>query len=235
VFSASAADESSAFVAANKLYEEGKYSDAAAAYKKILDTGMVSPALYFNYGNAAFKASHSGQAIWAYRKAELMAPRDSDIRANLQFARNHVGQSRPTESVWLRGINRLSVNEWSILASMAVAVLFLLLAARQTRMGFSPTNVKPFTGLVWGLVVVCVIAGGGLWGAVQSRVLAKVSVVVVPESVVRRGPMMESPSVFTLRDGAEVEVVDVNNDWVQVVDASKHTGWMPVRDLVSVK
>ena len=66
---------STGFEAANKLYEEGKYADAAASYERLLQGGQVSAALYFNLGNAAFKSSQIGRAIAAYRQAERIAPR----------------------------------------------------------------------------------------------------------------------------------------------------------------
>jgi hypothetical protein len=46
--SALAADTSTEFNAANKLYAEGKFAEAATTYGKILQSGAVSPALYFN-------------------------------------------------------------------------------------------------------------------------------------------------------------------------------------------
>ncbi len=73
------------FDAANKLYEEGKYADAANAYDKLLTNGTVSEAIYFNRGNAWFKAGQVGRAIASYRQARLLAPRDSALRANLQL------------------------------------------------------------------------------------------------------------------------------------------------------
>src|ERR1017187_2059370 len=82
------ADAINDFNAANRLYAEGKYSDAANRYGIILQSGGVSPALLFNAGNAEFKSGHLGKAIAAYRRAELLAPRDSEIRANLGFVRN---------------------------------------------------------------------------------------------------------------------------------------------------
>src|SRR5581483_1564421 len=43
-----AADVSSDFDAANNLYAQGRFTDAAAAYEKLLQAGQVSPAIYFN-------------------------------------------------------------------------------------------------------------------------------------------------------------------------------------------
>ncbi len=81
-------DFSAAFQSANKLYEENKFAEAASAYQKLVESGKASSALFFNLGNALFKAGQIGRAIVAYREAEQLAPRDPDVRANLQFARN---------------------------------------------------------------------------------------------------------------------------------------------------
>ncbi|MGA2871029.1 MAG: hypothetical protein ABSF34_17950, partial [Verrucomicrobiota bacterium] len=63
-----AADPSGDFSAANQLYAEGKFSAAARAYDAILNSGVTSPALLFNDGNAEFKADNLGKAIAAFRR-----------------------------------------------------------------------------------------------------------------------------------------------------------------------
>src|SRR5437867_7181972 len=55
---AQAADVSTAFDQANRLYEQGKFAEAAASYGNILQSGQASAALYCNLGNALF---NSGQ------------------------------------------------------------------------------------------------------------------------------------------------------------------------------
>src|SRR5207249_8839840 len=117
----------------NKLYEQGKHSEAAANYEKLIQTGWVSAALYFNLGNALFKSGQIGRAIAAYRQAEQLAPRDPDVRANLQFARNQAQGPTLSPSRWQHGLGKLTLNEWTLLASGAVWLWFLLLAASQWR------------------------------------------------------------------------------------------------------
>src|SRR2546428_13519062 len=53
---ARAEDVSAAFDQANKFYEEGKFTEAAAAYEKMLRQGQASPALCSNLGNTMVKA-----------------------------------------------------------------------------------------------------------------------------------------------------------------------------------
>src|SRR5580700_574317 len=106
-----AADVTTDFSAANKLYAEGRFLDAAAGYGKILQTGAASPALYFNYGNAEFKSGNLGRAIAALRRAELLAPRDAEVRANLEFVRNQVQGTTLRESRWQGWLGALTLNE----------------------------------------------------------------------------------------------------------------------------
>src|SRR5207253_6076018 len=128
------ADVPTAFEQANKLYEQGKFGDAAAAYGKIIADGRVSPALYFNLGNALFKSGQVGRAILNYRLGEQLAPRDPDIRANLRFARNQVsGADARSPTWWRRWIGHLTLNEWTVLAAVAVWLWFGLLALAQWR------------------------------------------------------------------------------------------------------
>src|SRR5881396_3448439 len=124
----------SAFEQANRLYEQGQFPEAAAAYQKIIVNGQVSPALYFNLGNALFKSGQIGRAILNYRLAEQLAPRDPDIRANLRFARNQVaGAGARPAGWWRRWTGQLTLNEWTTLAAAAVWLWFALLAIVQWR------------------------------------------------------------------------------------------------------
>ena len=52
----------------------------------LIQAGSISTPIYFNLGNAWFKAGEAGRAILAFRQAEKLSPRDPDVRANLQFA-----------------------------------------------------------------------------------------------------------------------------------------------------
>ena len=78
------------FEQANKLYEQGKFKDAAAVYERLIKQGIESPAIFFNLGNAWYKAGQNGLAVAAYLRAERLAPRDPAIRFNLDFIRRKV-------------------------------------------------------------------------------------------------------------------------------------------------
>jgi len=223
---------SNAFNQANKLYEEGKYTQAVAAYEKITQAGTVSPALYFNMGNAWLKASQIGRAICAYRQAEALAPRDSDIRANLQIARSQAGANNSAlpGNRRTRWVGRLSLNEWTVAVAAAVALLFLVLTARE----IWPALRKSGAMLIAVLGFACLCLAVCLGMAVDQRLIEKSSVVIVSEAVARSGPLPESKSVFTVHDGAELLVLESYGDWLQVSDGAKRIGWLAQKEVAFI-
>jgi len=218
-----AKDLAGSFEAANKLYGEGKYADAANAYDRLVAEGNVSEPLYFNLGNAWFKLGQTGRAIAAYRQAQRLAPRDSDVRSNLQFARTHARGGTPyREEFWRGWLGRLSLNEWTILASVAVWAVFILLA-----LGEWKAELKSRLRICVQAAIAAAIALGVCAGvALETGWLAKSAIVIVGEADVRNGPLDEAPSLFKVRDGTELEVRDEKDGWLQVEDASQRYGWL---------
>ena len=218
-----AQDAASSFDRANRLYEQGKYSEAAAVYEKILATGKSCAALYYNLGNAWFKAGRLGRAILSYRRAEWLAPRDPDIRANLRFARGAVAASpTPAPPLWERAVTRFTVNEWTSLAAVVFWCWLGLLAVGQWRpaLRLALSRYTLIAGLVW------LGCATGLALAWQDRYSTVTAVVVTREAILRHGPLDESPSLQTLQDGQELSVVDHKGNWLQVTGAARGRGWL---------
>ena len=224
------ADPVAGFIQANKLYEQGKYNDAALAYDALIKSGSISPALLFNLGDARLKAGQAGLAIAAYRQALRLAPRDPDIRSNLQFARNQAqGGASPTSGTMVtRWLNRLTLNEWSAMASISFVGWCLLFALGQWNTGFRPRlrNAKILLGCSGSLLV---IAAASVY---QAQQLTRTAIIAIPEAVVRLGPFDESQSAFTARDGIELEVTDQRPGWWQVVDSTGRSGWIAAPQVV---
>ena len=219
------------FEAANRLYEEGKFAQAAAGYDQLTQAGRVSPALYFNLGNAWFKAGQIGQALLAYRHAELLAPRDPDVRANIQFARNQVqGPTLPTNA-WRRWLGQLSLNEWAVLAAVALWSLFLLLAAVTWR----PIWKGPLRTPIIVSAAATLLLGACLGAALYQQRSFRLAIVVKPEGIVRNGPLDISQTAFSVHDGAELQVLDENNDWLQVSAGPLRVGWIRRDQVVRVR
>ena len=56
------------FAEANGKYQAGDFKGAEALYKKLLDSGLRTAPVYYNYGNASFRNGKKGQALVAYER-----------------------------------------------------------------------------------------------------------------------------------------------------------------------
>lgn len=212
----------SGFDAANKLYEQAKFSEAATAYEKLLQTGKASEALYFNWGNALFKSGKIGRAIAAYQQAAAIGPRDPDVRANLQFARNQVPGPTLQADRLTRWLKKVSLNEWTWLAAGAGWAWFALLTIVQWR----PMLKTPLKAYVVWIGLLAVGLGICFSAALYADRFEQNAIVVLPETVARQAPLDESQSAFTLHDGAELRVLDQKDQWLQVKTDSRRIGWV---------
>ena len=229
VLAARAEDAVTSFDAANRLYEQAKFPEAAAAYQKLAHAGQRSASVYFNLGNAYFKAGQTGRAIAAWRRTETIAPRDPSVRFNLQFARKKVsGGEAPSAPAWKRALTALTLNEWSVLAGVALWLWFALLALREV----SPSLRKSLSGYTVTSGVAALLLAGCLGAAASVRLGDDPAVIIVSEAIARSGPLDEAKVLHQFRDGTELLVLDrkelggTQQTWLQVQDAAGHLGWV---------
>lgn len=222
------ADVTTEFESANKLYEQGKFREAADTYSKLISSGATSPALFFNLGNAHFKAGQIGEAIVAYRQAERLKPRDADVKANLQFARERVSGPTLKPARWQQFTRSLTTNEWTLLALLPVWTWFTLLIARQLKPSLKPAlRTATFT-----VGAAALLACATLACVLHLRFNERLVVVTERNAIARFGPLPESQSAFTASDGAELRWLDSQNGWVQVSDDDKTFGWLKTNSVV---
>src|SRR5262245_61976570 len=78
------------FVRALEVFDASKspqdYRESAALLESLLADGFRNGAVYYNLGNAYFRAGEYGRSIAAYRKAKPYRPRDPYLEANLRQA-----------------------------------------------------------------------------------------------------------------------------------------------------
>ncbi len=217
-----AADLAGGFEVANKLYEQGKYSDALAAYDQLLQNG-VSEAILFNRGNTLFKLGQLGRAIESYRVAQQLAPRDSELRSNLDFVRTRARGGTPYHTErWRVWLGSLSLNEWTTLTVAAFWILFLLLALVQWRRELAPRLRNPILAAASAFL----LFGVGLGIELAANYFSPSAIVVAGETDIRNGPFDEAPSLFKVRDGAELTILDQKDNWLQVADSAQRLGWV---------
>jgi tetratricopeptide (TPR) repeat protein len=180
-----AADVNGDFSTANRLYAEGKFGTASGIYERLLSSAGASPNLLFNYGNAEFKAGNLGRSIAAFRRAELLAPRDAEIRANLDYVRNQVQGSTVHESRWQDWLGQLSLNEWTLLTVISFLASLELLHASPTPPG-ADTEVEKAPRTLCVLLTVLLGAATALQAA--NHFAKAIAVVTSSAATARSGP-----------------------------------------------
>ena len=226
LFAGSSPASEAQFEEANRLYETGRFPEAAALYQAATTNG-VSANLLFNLGNAHFKAGQLGQAMAAYQRSLRLDPRNPETRANLRFAREQANTQPPPISLRQRWMRMLSLGEWTALASMIITLFLLLLAVRQLKpeafVG-KPLWIRlPATGVVATALLLAMAASDYF-----SDSHAFVS---VAKATVRNGPLEESPESFKATDGVELLVHDRKGDFLEVESLLGLKGWIHSGDV----
>lgn len=211
----------SGFETANKLYYENQFTNAAGAYEGVIRSGQVSAAIYFNLGNAWLKAGQLGRAIAAYRQAQLLSPRDPDIRANLQFARNQTQGPTLAATRWERWLSRLTLNEWTFLSAGAVWLWFFVMTILQWKPGWF----RPVRGWLALLTLAAVLSCVCLATAMHIRRSTQIAI-VTRETPVQQGPVADSRMAFPVHDGAELRVLERKDEWLLVSTDPRRVGWL---------
>jgi tetratricopeptide (TPR) repeat protein len=221
---------------ANQLYETGQYSQAAQAYQQLVDQGFTDSALFYNLGNAYFKDGDYGGAIVNYRRAQLLAPRDADIAANLELARSQIvdqpEETGESSQGLVSAIGRwtqtwLTLNEVAIFAlGTWILFVFLLILFSNTRKG-SPVH----ESLQYAMVVTVLALVMGLVG-LGSRMYVENSqpeaVVVASDVDVTSGPGTQYVTEFALHNGAEARLLETRGNWARLMLADNALqGWVP--------
>ena len=166
-----------------------------------------------------------GRAIAAYRQAAQLTPRDAEVRANLDFARNQVQGPTLRESRWSRGAEWLglfTLNEWTELAVAAFWLTFALLVAKLIR----PSLKTALGGFTRCAAAVAILSCTALGVDAAIHFSKPTAVVVAQAATARSGPFDEAQSAFTAHDGAELAVLDRRDNWLQVADGSGRIGWL---------
>ena len=214
---------------ANRLYEAGQFAEAAALGQALVDGGVEDGTVYYNLGNAYFKAGDLGRAILNYRRAQRLLPRDPDVVANLQLARAQTQDRLEAEDsgASVLFVRRILV-EWTTLDEVAALALglWVVLCALIVATLFWP---RGRVGLRYGIVVVGILLALGILSVglhLFEERGRKPAVVVVANVGARSGPGSDYLTEFSLHAGAEVRVLEERDGWTRIALPGDLQGWV---------
>ena len=223
------------FQKGNEAYRQENYEEALKWYQKILDMGLESAAVYYNMGNCYYKLNKIGQAILYLEKARKLAPRDADIRFNLDLARlKTIDRVEPIPQLffitwWNRIRHFWNLRQWTTVFLIWWVAFFILLIAYQFTAG---RRIARFIrGGLWAVGVGLVLCAILWWSNVQESRSVHEAVVLLPSVTAYSAPDASSVEVFVIHEGLKVRVDEQRGEWVKIILPDGKQGWIQNKSL----
>ncbi len=213
----------------NNFYEKGDFTAAIESYEKILESDRNSSALHYNLGCAYFSEKEYGKAILHFEKARKLSPRDQDILHNLEYAKlflkDRFDLPEPMPFVaWFKHVRQsLSLAELKFWEELLFGLLILSIIAYRRSWASSIRNV--LTPLMILLVISFSLMGGWLIDRAVS-LDEKQAVLLVDEAEVKSAPIAGSSTLFVIHEGTSAEIFDATDAWYELRLKDGKTGWI---------
>lgn len=216
---------------ADQAFIAGSYVEAAEKYEQILGQEYVSAEVYYNLGNAYFKAGKIALAILNYERALKLAPNDEDIQFNLKLANLSVKdkiEEMPKlffVEWWEAILITFSTDgwAWNAVIALALGLLGLLLFKFSTEVGVKRlTFYTALLALAWGAFSIYAAEKN-----YQHLVNDNRAVVFTPTLTAKSAPDQKGKDLFVIHEGLVVTVGEELNGWVRIKLSNGNVGWIP--------
>jgi len=220
------------FTDANQAYSNGNYAEAVRGYEELIKIVGPSADLYYNLGCAALKAGHLGVAVVNFHRAERLAPRDEDIRANLKFVQA-LSKAEGEEENEGNSFIIKTVLRWVFLLTDREVAYFQLASLIWFAAGITFLALG-YSGSLRQAVIVITAAGFFLL-VVNSTIMGihlyrdyyvHEAVVVKANAEARSGPGEDNMRVLVMPEGTLIRLRDTRGNWVLVSLPSGRSGWL---------
>ena len=238
---------------AEAAYNAGNYDEAIGIYNNIITTEGTSAPLFYDLGNAYYKAGQIGNAVLCFERAKKLDPRNKSILNNLNFTTAKVvdanraklkgkkGNVDYDEPSFLQTINRMISEDRSSDSWAAFAVIaFLLLMGFIAIYVFVPNVLAKKTGFFSSIVFLFFTVVFIVFAFLAADYARSKDDAIITKSKVEllEKPEIDSKAVTTpLHEGTKVEILENevskggSAEWYKVKLNSDNFGWINSNDL----
>lgn len=223
---------------AEEAYAKEDYTQAIELYESVLKSYGESAMVYYNLGNAYYKAGKVAPAILNYERALLLNPGDSDTRFNLQVARQKtVDKIEPIGEFFLtRWIGTVedvySADGWAkwgvasfVLFIGCLVLFFFSKWIRLKKIGF-------FAGICFLLIS---LVANLFADSQQDKLLHRADAIVFASTVtVKSSPDASGTDLFILHEGTKVTIKSTLGEWSEIQLEDGNVGWMPSKEIEQI-
>ena len=223
------------FDRANRLYEEGSYSQALSIYREIENPGTYRHwKLYYNIGNCCYKLNRPVQAKIYYLRAERLKPFEPSIKKNIEIVNKRLNDKTPNPSPDFISRLLLRIESFITLNVLSIALLIFIILLNVFVFILIKKGKSRFLiyGVSFSLIIVLLIAGYHSY-RVGKHNRRDTAVITAKDSQLRSGPGEDNTVLFKINPGLKVKIIEAseNNKWLQVSSSSQIAGWIEAENL----
>ena len=223
------AEADSTFAKANTDYAAGHFREAIAGYESLVKARQWNTSLFYDLGNAHFRAGDLGRAILNYERALALDPSQPEAQANLRLVRDqgralelakswpeeHLGFLTPTQSTWMA-------------AAAFWGCAFIIC-------GFYFAQRRP-VAWIFALVLLSALCAGSIFAVYEWENRARNVAIVIGKNVQARLATAENAgAVLALPAGSEIKILSTRGNWIYAALPNELRGWLPAESTERVR
>ena len=219
------------FAKANQEFAQSHFKEAISAYETLIRDGQLSANVFYDLGNAYFRAGDFGRAILNYERALALERHHPEATANLQIARDEAHALELQPGWPQRYVQFAGVNQYSITAALAFWVAAFCLAA----LIFTTRRSAAMISLL--LVMIVVFAGAifAIWQLERGTKGDALAIVTGKNVQARLATADTANAVLALPPGSEIKILSTRGDWIYAALPDNLRGWIPAKNAEQVR
>lgn len=222
-------------LAGNDAYQRGEFVAAISSYRAAAEAGADSADLWFNLGNAYYRAGQEGRAALAFERALRREPGDKEARSNLHLVRAQLGTTA-VSSQQAPLVARVGARTDPDLAAGLLLSTWLLACALAIAWLRGPRRralLRALCAASAGLLLCCSLAAGALLWAANDVRQAGWSV-ALQDGEAREAPEPSAKVSFPVQEASTVRVVARMGGFAKIELSGGLAGWIEASKLEAI-
>lgn len=219
---------------ASKAYQDGDYRKAIqlleGEIKQLKEQGKVSPELYYNLGNAYFRANEVPEALLYYERALLYNPSDKDTKQNIEFAQTKIEDKILKADnfflqIWFDDVQNLATsNKW---AGFSIVFFIIFIVSLFLFFFSNKVNLKKI-GFYTSLVSLIFVIFMNIFSYRQKEKIENrnTGIITAGSAPVVSAPASKSKELFILHAGTKIDILKSDGNWYEIEIANGNIGWI---------
>jgi tetratricopeptide (TPR) repeat protein len=221
----------------NRFYSQNQFDKAIDLYRQAEKSGVTNSNLYYNLGNACYKAGDPGRAVLYWLRAERLSPNDPDLKANLKLVSAQVSKALPVSSSnpiteFFRALRDLGPSRgWGMLLSVSIWGFW---AALSLRIIFGRSRIKTGLSILLATFIILVLVSGSGFLTRRHWEQEPAAVVIAKDLLAKSGPGAGFTGVFNIPAGARILVKECRSGFCSIELPPGMVGWVDEKSIEKI-